>query len=143
MLESFSWPERCFLFISCNALAFHGLVHHLANIRKTSAPFWVLFRTMTTSCFFLVRDTFENCRPSIVHDVLLNIFGSVAKAVTYKLQHYSIPLPIRCLKTLRFFYAAVSNVSLGSYFHEAYIYLLVNHPFNWFRNKFKLVAECI
>jgi hypothetical protein len=64
------------------AVVAHRFVHHLADIGEASTAFRILFRTLAATSLFLVHDALKDGGSSIIANVLFDIIGTVAKAVT-------------------------------------------------------------
>jgi len=69
----------------------HGVVHHLAHVGKASAAFGILCGTLASTGYLLGDDPLHDDGFTIYCNILLNVGGGVAKAITYQAFHSSYP----------------------------------------------------
>jgi hypothetical protein len=62
-------------------------IHHLADIRQASSPFWVLSGTMAAPGLFSRNDLFHDARASIFRDILDDIVFGVTETITDDIAH--------------------------------------------------------
>jgi hypothetical protein len=86
---------------------FYCIVHHPADIGKTSATLGIFGSTLTSTTLFFGYDSIHDGGLAIRLDISLDIGDGVTEAITYQTLHRFLPLTV---KTACFTCLALSRV---------------------------------